>query len=68
MENQANTSVTDTGDWCAYRIPCGYCSYMCRPCIKGEGVLTIKWGELPGLTVEQTIGTSVQTQAAPKEE
>lgn len=36
------TSVDYNTNWCPHKLPCGWCSYMSRPCIK-DGSPTITW-------------------------
>ena len=41
-----NTSTTADYqyNWCPHKLPCGWCSYMSRPCVKGDGGSpTITW-------------------------
>ena len=40
----AHTSTAYQYNWCPHKLPCGWCSYMSRPCVKGDlGGSTITW-------------------------
>ena len=34
------TSVDYNTNWCPHKLPCGWCSYMSRPCIKDGATIT----------------------------
>lgn len=40
--NISTPGIYDTATYCFYRLPCGYCSYMSRPCpMQGSGYTPI---------------------------
>lgn len=52
----STTSVDYNTNWCPHKLPCGWCSYMSRPCVKGDlGGPTITWANANG-----TAGTPVK--------
>lgn len=52
---QKTTAYDYNGNWCPHKLPCGWCSYMSRPCIK-DGTPTITWTSAASGT-----GSTVQT-------
>lgn len=58
-QSTAHTSTAYQYNWCPHKLPCGWCSYMSRPCVKGDlGGPTIT------LTSENgTVGTPVKAPA-----
>lgn len=42
-QNTTTGNVYDTATFCVYRLPCGYCSYMSRPCPVQGNAFTPTW-------------------------
>lgn len=58
--NPKTTTAYDyNANWCPHKLPCGWCSYMSRPCVKGDfGGTTITWTSANG-----TAGATVKAPA-----
>ena len=58
-QSTAHTSTAYQYNWCPHKLPCGWCSYMSRPCVKGDlSGPTITWTSANG-----TAGTPVKAPA-----
>lgn len=54
----AQTSTAYQYNWCPHKLPCGWCSYMSRPCVKGDlGGPTITWASQNGRSDVTTVKT-----------
>ena len=43
MTTAGTSASVQLYETCQYRLPCGWCSYMCRPCVKPTNEVQVTW-------------------------